>query len=182
MRSGDYDQIRTFLDCSEDVRNAYRAFITPGDVLAKIIAQLDPTPADMYDTLVMFLERELLSDECVKLEQAGHNVDEPIPLATVFVDLPTRSKPVGFRTQTYDDIDVGADSAAHPTYADGGFITDILSVSSALLDPASTDTPLVSNPLDSSLSPASRGRFVLIGGPGQGKTTLTQFLCQIVID
>ena len=74
----DYDQIRTFLDAYEDIRKAYAAFVTPGDVLAKIISQLSPSPTDMYETFVRFLEKELLSDECVKLEQAGHSVDDRI--------------------------------------------------------------------------------------------------------
>ena len=156
----DCDQIRTFLDAYEDVRRAYTVFLTPSDVLARVISQLSPSPTDMYETLAIFLEKELLSDECVNLEQAGHSIDERIPLATVFVDLPTH--------------DVG-----HSTQSGKGFIMDILAASSELLDPASLGTPVLSNRLDSGVSRESSGRFVLIGGPGQGKTTLTQFICQI---
>ena len=135
----------------------------------------------MYDLLVEFLEKELLSDECVNLEQAGHNPEERIPLATVFVDLPTHSEPPGVRTQTLvdagidiDDIDV----SIRPSDGEG-FIKDILAASSERLDPASLGTSAISHSLDSRASRESRGRFVLIGGPGQGKTTLTQFICQI---
>ena len=175
----DYDQIRAFLDAYEDVRNAYSAFITPGDVLAKIISRLSPSPVDMYDTLVMFLEKELLSDECVNLEQAGHNVDERIPLATVFVDLPTHDESAGFRTQVLANIDVGIGDIDLSDRPGAGFIKDILAASSECLDPTSLGTTVISNDLDSSGPRESRGRFVLVGGPGQGKTTLTQFICQI---
>ena len=113
----DYDQIRTFLDAYEDVRTAYTASITPGDVLARIISQLNPSPTEMYKTFVMFLETELLSDECVKLEQAGHNVDDRIPLASVFVDLPTHDESAGLRARILDDsdVDIGySDPSGHP--------------------------------------------------------------------
>ena len=175
----DYDQIRAFLDAYEDVRTAYTASITPGDVLARIISQLNPSPTDMYKTFVMFLERELLSDECVKLEQAGHNVDERIPLASVFVDLPTHDESAGLRAQILDDtnIDIGySGPSGHPEEA---FIKEILAASSELLDPTSIGTSVISNNLDPRVTRRSRGRFVLMGGPGQGKTTLTQFICQI---
>ena len=175
----DYDQIRAFLDAYEDVRTAYTASITPGDVLARIISQLNPSPTDMYKTFVMFLERELLSDECVKLEQAGHNVDDRIPLASVFVDLPTHDESAGLRAQFLDDtnIDIGySGPSGHPEEA---FIKEILAASSELLDPTSIGTSVISNNLDPRVPRGSRGRFVLMGGPGQGKTTLTQFICQI---
>ena len=176
----DYDQIRAFLDAYEDVRTVYTASITPGDVLARIISQLTPSPTDMYKTFVMFLERELLSDECVKLEQAGHNVDDRIPLASVFVDLPTHDESAGLRAQILlddTDVDIGCpDTSGHPGE---GFIKEILAASSELLDPTSIGTSVISNNLDPAVPRGSRGRFVLIGGPGQGKTTLTQFICQI---
>ena len=175
----DYDQIRTFLDAYEDVRNALTHSITPGDVLARIIAQLNPSPADMYETFVRFLERELLSDECVKLEQAGHNVEERIPLATVFVDLPTLDESAGLTAQILEDTDGDIGYSHLPVHLGEGFIKKILEESSERLDPASSGTSVISDNLDPAVPRGSRGRFVLIGGPGQGKTTLTQFICQI---
>ena len=175
----DYDQIRTFLDDYEDVRKVYSVFVTPGDVLAEIITQLKPSPSDMYETLVRFLEKELLSDECVKLEQAGHTVEHRIPLATVFVDLPTLDESPGFRPWIRESNDFAADFAHSPVHEREGFIKEILVASSELLDPTSLGTSMISNNLDPALPRMSRGRFVLIGGPGQGKTTLTQFICQI---
>ena len=175
----DYDQICTFLDAYEDVRKAYAGFITPGDVLADIIKLLNPSPADMYGTLVRFLEKELLNDECVKLEQAGHNVDDRIPLATVFVDLPTHDEFSRVRAHILEDADVNIDYLDPSVHLGGGFIEDIVGASSELLDPISSGTAVISSNLDPGVPRSSRGRFVLIGGPGQGKTTLTQFICQI---
>ena len=175
----DYDQICTFLDAYEDVRKAYAGFITPGDVLAEIIKLLNPSPADMYETLVRFLEKELLNDECVKLEQAGHNVDDRIPLATVFVDLPTRDEFSRARANILEDADVNIDYLDPSVHLGEGFINEIVDASSELLDSTSSGTTMITSSLDPGVPRNSRGRFVLIGGPGQGKTTLTQFICQI---
>ena len=175
----DYDQIRAFLDMYEDVRNSYAAFVTPGDIMSRMISQLRPSAEHMYDTLANFLEKELLSDECVNLEQAGHNVDERIPLATVLVDLPTRSEIDGLSLQLLEDTELEISESELSADREGGFIREVLAASSERLDPASLATPVISNHLDPGLHRESRGRFVLIGGPGQGKTTLTQFICQI---
>ena len=133
----------------------------------------------MYETFVRFLEKELLSDECVKLEQAGHNVDDRIPLASVFVDLPTLDESAGVKTQIHEDTDVNIDYPHPPVHQGMGFIKEILAASSEFLDPTSMGTSVISSSLDPAAPRGSRGRFVLIGGPGQGKTTLTQFICQI---
>ena len=175
----DYDQIRGFLDAYKDVREAYEIFITPGDVLSRVLRQLAPTSTDRYPLFVEFLEKELLSDEFVNLEQAGHDVEERIPLATVFVDLPTHGESPGVRVQPLDDADMDIDDIDMSMDSDEGFIKEILAASSERLDPASLGSSAISESLDAGLSRESRGRFVLIGGPGQGKTTLTQFICQI---
>ena len=175
----DYDQIRGFLDADKDVREANEFFITPGDVLSRIFRQLASTPTDRYPLFVEFLEKELLSDKFVNLEQAGHDVEERIPLATVFVDLPTHDEPPGVRAQPLDDADMNIDDIDMSMGSGEGFIKEILAASSERLDPASLGSSAISESLDAGLSRESRGRFVLIGGPGQGKTTLTQFICQI---
>ena len=121
----------------------------------------------------------MLSDELVNLEQAGHDVEERIPMATVFVDLPTHDEPPGVRAQPLDDADIDIDDIGTSMHSGEGFIKEILAASSERLDPASLGSAAISQSLDAGLSRESRGRFVLIGGPGQGKTTLTQFICQI---
>lgn len=174
----DYDQIRVFLDIYPEVRTTYSTFITSGDVLAAAFSTFSPTSLDMYNTMTRFLEMELLSDEYVNLEQAGHTVNEPIPLATVFVDLPIQHDSNQPRSHVVDDIGADRHDFGLPQ-AREGFIRSVLAASSERLDPASVGASLLSDRLDAGLGRKSRGRFVLIGGPGQGKTTLTQFICQI---
>ena len=175
----DYDKIRVFLDDNQEIRRAYTVWLTPGDVLSEILEQLAPKTPNFQTTLHNFLQKELLSDEFVNLEQAGHDVDERISLAQVFVDLPVVDEP---HREEAINVDDGTDYRFEDHVRDSpdrGFIKDMLSVSSERLDPQS----LASNtneqrPRDRHSSPM-RGRFVLIGGPGQGKTTVGQFICQI---
>lgn len=175
----DYDKMRVFLDTYQDIRMAYTAFITPSDILAQILSHLVPNFSNVYDTLTMYVEKELLSDECVNLEQAGHSVDERIPLANVFVDLPTHHGSTPRSPHTFEhegQVSHDGSSSSDPVQA---FIARIVTIASERLDPASLGASVLSDRLNSGVAQESRGRFVLIGGPGQGKTTLTQFICQI---
>ena len=175
----DYDKIRTFLDDNPDIRQSYGAWITSGDVLAAILKTLKPKTANFQDVLHNFLQKELLTDECIILEQAGHDSDEQISLAQVFVDLPIVDEP-----ETADSL--GAKQGHRYAFGTSdhdepgrGFIKNMMEVSSERLDPKTLAAEDIGHPPDTSESSPTRGRFVLIGGPGQGKTTVGQFLCQI---
>ena len=174
----DYDQICAFLDDCEEIRRTYAAWITPGDVLAEMIKWIQPQAPNFEETIARFLQKELLSDEFVNLEQAGHDANERIPLARVFVDLPTRdAQDSGVRELTEDDqfpyqIEVLADQHK-------GFIKEVLEISSEPLTARTLTVPTVPTTTEPGDLQQTRGRFVLIGGPGQGKTTVGQFICQI---
>ena len=174
----DCDQIRAFLDDCEEIRRNYAAWITPGDVLSEMIKWIQPKTPHFEQTIANFLQKELLSDEFVNLEQAGHDANERIPLARVFVDLPTRDEQRrGVRELSEDDH-----FSRHPEAFAGehkGFIKEILEVSSAPLNTRTHTVHTISNPSEAGDPQQSKGRFVLIGGPGQGKTTVGQFICQI---
>ena len=130
----DYDQICTFLDAYEDVRTAYAPLITPGDVLAGIIREFHPGLGDLEETLVGFLQKELLSDEFVNLEQAGHELEEGIPLAKVFVDLPTVDEPDISRMSVYEYSDDFVDDDDRENLVENGFIKQILAAASERLE------------------------------------------------
>ena len=175
----DYDKIRVLLDNNEDVRRAYAAFVTPGDVLSQIIDRLNLQNPNFGETLCNFLQKELLSDQFVRLGQAGYGSDDRIPLARVFVDLHTRSE---LLVSGVRDVDFGyeygyEDSSVEPEHA--GFIKQILEVSAERLDAQSLAGQPLGQDSETGENNQSKGRFVLIGGPGQGKTTVGQFVCQI---
>jgi len=165
----DFDEIGKFLDNFADIRTSYAAWITPGDVLSEVIEQLTSRRADFLATMTNFLAKELRSDQYANLEQAGHSTEERIPLARIFVDLPIITQrlkePPTHHREEEKDIEL---------------IALLMETASDPLDPASI--------LQTELSPEDQptrsqgpqsGRYVLVGGPGQGKTTVGQFACQL---
>nr|VFK51124.1 MAG: hypothetical protein BECKTUN1418E_GA0071001_10053 [Candidatus Kentron sp. TUN]VFK55827.1 MAG: hypothetical protein BECKTUN1418F_GA0071002_10753 [Candidatus Kentron sp. TUN] len=171
----DYDQIRTLLDQHGGIRKAYLAWITPGDVLAEILEQIKPERADFRRVMSLLLQKDLLADQYVRLGQAGYSAEDHTPLAKVFVDLPVGNQNIFAELSAATNIPEGQERP--------GGIDELLLLGAQRLDPQSN--PPANRPAPGaqaeSQSRATRtpGRVVLVGGPGQGKTTLTQFLCQL---
>ncbi|WGO91822.1 hypothetical protein QCD61_19190 [Pseudomonas viciae] len=168
-RIWDKDQICALLDIYSDVRTAYTAWITSGDVLAAVLEQMKPEKLDFKSVMFNYIQKELRAEQFVNLGQAGHNVKDRIPLACVFVDLPVTDASSNTRnSQSHPDSKKSKNSSA---------INRLLKASSSKLDPNSNE--IFSRSLDMTSEKVSSGRFVFIGGPGQGKSTLTQFFCQL---
>jgi hypothetical protein len=159
----DYDKLRTFLDDAEDIRNGYGAWITAGDVLAKVVSTLQLKTANFDEILANFLQKELLNDRYANLEQAGHTVEDRIPLATVFVDLPV-----------LNESHAEPPAEEHVRY---GFVSQVLDAARERFNDETRQGPPIIG-LQDDLG-ARVGRYVLVGGPGQGKTTIGQFICQL---
>src|SRR6266568_1590398 len=165
--SWDYDQIRTFLDAYPEVARKFAGWITTGDVLHAIIEHIKGISPDFESTLQIFLAKEFLSDQYSNLEQAGHSIEERIPLARVFVDLPTSrgrlAEPPAERFSRN---------------ASNNFLRKVLDAAREQFDCSAPVRERQRPDVDRAGLP-DRGRIVLIGGPGQGKTTLGQFVCQV---
>jgi hypothetical protein len=155
FRIWDYDQLRVMLDGCTDVRTSYSAWITAGDVLAKLIESIQPKGPDFREIMRNYLQKELCADQYVNLNQAGHQPKDRIPLAQVFVDLP-----VGDQSQPKGAVEL------------------LLEMTGWRLDPRSNQQGTLLTMGLSAVTPPP-GRLVFIGGPGQGKTTLSQFICQL---
>jgi hypothetical protein len=126
-----------------------------------------------------FLQKEVLADQFVNLKQAGHVSDREAQIGQIFVDLPFSQKPEG---------EPPAETAIEP----GGFARELLRAGETKLDdlgvgvneflgraigkpvPAAPTVPMIRQ------APSVQGgRIVLIGGPGQGKRTIGQYVCQL---
>lgn len=150
FRIWDYDQLRTMLDTYEEIRTTYNAWIMPGDVLSTLMKSLELKTTDFKKVMRNFVQKELRAEQYVKLGQADHNEQKRTPLAKVFVDLPISA----------------SEERSHSSTA----MHELLFISGQLLS---------NRELHNESSKNSKvGRVVFVGGPGQGKSTLTQFFCQ----
>ncbi|WP_329615075.1 hypothetical protein OG244_19765 [Streptomyces brevispora] len=151
------DSISTFLANHAEVRTTYAPWVTPGDVLAQVLSDYDGLGGGISDALSSFTAKELLRERYVNLDQAGATDDGSVALADIFIDLPY---------QPWSGIEEAAS-----TYSQKALKSIILASDQGYDQKSSKD--------HATRGEADRGRFVLIGGPGQGKTTITQFACQM---
>jgi hypothetical protein len=197
-RIWDHDLIGAFLDANADIRRAYAAWTTPGDVLSAVIDELRVERPDFPRVMRNYLAKELLSDQYSKLGQAGHATDYKIPLASVFVDLPVTNKASaglaiereansapGLVAEIIDlarerfDSQPWSETALGPAGSQPQSLSSrVLHTSERLRLDSGTTTKAVSRSLFDLWLPEP-GRLVLVGGPGQGKTTISQLACQL---
>ncbi len=170
----DGTQIRRYLDHHTNIRTTYSAWLTPGDVLAKLLDLPLFRGTDFISTMYRYLEAELLDDQFARLSQGGYTDAKAIPLSTVFIDAPieiSNNKLMRlFRTPTSQEEFITQDEKQHLS-----FLEALFEAGSRVLKPSYTK---LSTEPDSRNRPHP-SRIVLIGGPGQGKTTVGQFACQL---
>lgn len=145
-----YDEICALLDNNRDVATAYASYITTGDVLQSILNHEDKM---FNDTLKDFIFYEFKDDMYTRMEQAGSLTDEKISIEKVCVDIDVEDKSIGQNMK---------------------FARIILSQGNQL----SGYRVLDSERDDIDINDFS-GNYVLIGGPGKGKSTLCQYIAQI---
>jgi hypothetical protein len=170
-----YDELRTFLDDAESIRRAYAGFITGGDVLAEAIRLLgvDKTAPDFRDVMMSYLQKELRAEHAAKLESITQ-ISVPPALSSIFIDLPVSIFPTG--------LDSAGDESEDSLFA----LHSLLEAGQEKLNnrrPKAPDGSFVDDNGDEvdfyfDFEP-DLDRCILIGGPGQGKSTLGQVLCQI---
>jgi hypothetical protein len=156
----DANQLKGYIDSESEIRNRFSCFFTTGDLFAALAKKISSTP-DPEVVLTSYLCREILVDEDARLSQAGDRSEDRIRLANVFVDLPTASVP---------NADV-TDEFIHKRSSRGS-LDILLRAATNKLDPLALHEQAES-------TKRIYGRYVFIGGPGSGKSTLGQFLAQI---
>ena len=147
-----YDNICRMLDAHADVRKAYLHLITPGDLLAEIYQSVRGT-SDIgreANAIKVYLSKRFSRDKIVDFGQIGRKEQGGVTLASVFTDLA-----VSCSQMRVADENSGADADPEEQEHE-----EIVSGLSLLLE-------------------KRRNRSILIGGPGQGKSTLSQFVCQV---
>ncbi|MGW1116549.1 NACHT domain-containing protein [Streptomyces tanashiensis] len=146
------ENFNRFLEIHSGIRRSYAAWILAGDVLAELYEKEHKRKQEVVQAIKSFLSRELLRDRYANLDQAGTADDRNVSLADVFVDLPISLS---------DELNPDAPAKCLETLisaCDAGHRPD---------DRENINGGLPGN------------RFVLVGGPGQGKSTVSQLLCQL---
>lgn len=164
----DADKISRFLDDHQEIRRAYAAWITSGDVLAEVMGWFQSRRPDFERVIRRFLQEELRRDQFARLGQAGSTGEDQIPLARVFIDLP-----VAAERKNEPPAEEVKDGRL-PT----GFVAMAREAAAQRLDAETLHAWRQARPA-AEREAQPPGRFVVIGGPGQGKSTVGQFICQL---
>lgn len=174
------DELRTLLQNAEDIRRSYAAWITPSDVLASLIESLElPSFSSVFQ---VSLSRDLRTERDVRLRDAGHETDHPVFLEDVFFDLPIKL-PGAAAIQRQEEGTLESDPSKTVELSNYRLQTTdnnerIFAVHELLQRVADKfDTSVVTGANEQKV-PLSN-RVVLLGGPGQGKSTMGQFLAQV---
>ncbi|WP_155951627.1 NACHT domain-containing NTPase [Pseudomonas sp. FGI182] len=182
FRVWDRDQICAFLDIYADIRVSYTAWITPGDVLAEVLTRMAPSRPDFKSVMLNFVRKELISEQYVNLGQAGSITEDKVPLACVFVDVPINGEHMPLKAsissvhKNHASAKLLAPMAGSKAPRAYSAIKNLLYISNQKLDPRSH---LQRPSFETAGTSQIPGRVVFIGGPGQGKSTLSQFFCQM---
>lgn len=149
------DKIEDLLAGAPEIRASFAAWVTPSDVLASILDKTNFGSVDFAPSIRRALGYGIRRDQFVRLKDAGSVNDPQIRTGQVFVDLPLKNK-----NNTGDAPQRNVLSELISRSKDKfGFELDI----------GNTPNDLVS----------ARNKIVLLGGPGQGKSTLSSFGAQL---
>jgi hypothetical protein len=188
------DTLTSMLDDEEAIRTRYSAWITEGDVLSAALSALRGPVAS--EAIPRALTRELKRERDIKRKDAGQVTNKRIFLDDVFVDLPVQRR-FEFLFEDLKSIIVEDEDIPN----DHGYMVyepEEIDNSDYVEPYAEEDTPRILQQLmlraADKLDAASlreedrvrsdkphprRNRIVLLGGPGQGKSTVAQFLVQV---
>ena len=141
------DEISRLLDVHPEIRTTYMHLLTPGDLIAELLAASTAPRSALATTIRLYLKTTLAGEDKVQLDQAGDTGDD-LRLGDVYIDL---------------DLEVDGEL---PASMQG---MDRLLTAALLRDSSSSREILLKSHLKD---------VVLIGGPGEGKSTIGQYVAQ----
>jgi len=152
------DKIVDLLNGAPEVRQSFSAWVTPGDVLSKVLQDNKILRADFKQTISRAIRISLHRDQFARLKDAGSVNDDQIRTSQVFIDLPLP------KSQQTDEASTRF------------VVASLVERAKEKLDPESTEKGASQGGAGHN---CDRNKIVLVGGPGQGKSTATLFLTQI---
>ncbi len=149
------DDIERFLDIYPEVRRPYLNLLITGDIIAEMLTQMDDHKSERATTIDLYLRAAFSREENAQLDQAGDANDKPIPLPSVFIDLDAYIQYVTREAVERYNGDLQSNRQL-PIGKDRRVAMVRYLVGTSAPD-----------------------RVVIVGGPGEGKSTIGQYLMQI---
>ncbi len=149
-------KLLSLLTLHSDVARHYGGLLTSGDLISSVINAIGDTSAGIDAIIRNLVVSQMAEQQYTKLEQAGSSADTRPGIQTLFVDLPFH-------------------------HENNRFPGTLQQLTKALAD---NHAPTIDRPQgpvwEKWKREPSRSRiWFLRGGPGNGKSTITQFVCQI---
>jgi hypothetical protein len=145
------DEINRLLEQNGSVRTKYFEFLVAGDLIAKLIARQDAELDEIDRTIDSYVAVTFTREQNAQLDQAGDVSEDALKLQKLFFDLSTQPEPGEWHYQ-------------HELGEQRVNISDQYEV--------------IHDTVRFLLSETA-SRAVLIGGPGEGKSTIGQYLAQL---
>ncbi len=200
------DEIYGFLESHPTIRCSYLQFVTPGDLIAQLMRGGSTAPSQLAETVKLYVSTCLYREQYAQLDQAGEIGEERLLLQKVFIDLDVVPRELNYKIGAYHlegalrfdemiqaplTMPVAKDEQLtrilskqtryaqlhkYPVHTkDTLFVTDFLAMELPIL--TAKEPPTISA-METILAEKEK-KIVLLGGPGQGKSTLGQYLAQI---
>lgn len=151
-----YDEVCALLDNNKDVRAAYAPYVLPGDVFMKL---LQNSQWDYSEVLKKYLALEMEEDLYTRMEQAGSVTEKKISIEKVCVDIEV------------------VEANKRNRYK---FAKRVLEIGNQILGYKKREYQKDIQEIDELGEQIEKDEnFVLLGGPGRGKSTICQFISQI---
>ena len=151
------DKLIDFLNQYRDVSDAYFDAISAGHVLSTIYKHLGEQSAQVQQLLRVLIVTQFHEHQCTKLEQAGSTADTRPGIHRLFADIPFLA----------------------PLYKYSAMAATELSKTLAAAHNIDVISNAHSNWKDWEQLPSRSRAWFIKGGPGQAKSTLAQYVCQI---
>jgi hypothetical protein len=180
------------LDVHASVRDAYAFWVQPSDILAELLRKLQGP--DKQDILTSFLRSGIKQAREIKTRDIGQAASRIVTIDEVFVDLPTCSSSFDLASEDIDWVATlsGDDEPEDDEVEDNqlqisfeqtsssalqlGVVAQLFQRASNKFDFRRADEGDKVQCRHSEIEP---NRVLLLGGPGQGKSTVGQFVAQL---
>ncbi|HET9059999.1 MAG TPA: hypothetical protein VFN61_08765, partial [Acidimicrobiales bacterium] len=151
----DATDVSRLLEANAEVRRTYAPFLLTSGLLSDVIdtAVLHAGGQAAHDAILTFLEKELLADQSGTFDPRGGDGRSMPPITVGFMDLPAK-----------------ADVASFSWPVGRGVVRTVIDLSTPLNQPSTNAN---------TFRQAGNTRILLVGGPGQGKSTISKFIAQI---